>query len=62
MVLGPLSAFFLAQAAFEGNAIWSGGIAALVANIVLICYIVVAFTEDTGEKKTEKAEQSKKDR
>ena len=51
MIIAPLATFFIVQNLFHGNAIYSGGAAALVANIVLIGYVVAAFTEDLGELK-----------
>lgn len=46
MIISPLLTFFIVQNLFGGNAIYSGGAAALVANVVLISYLVVAFTEE----------------
>lgn len=47
MIIFPLSTFFIVQWLFNYNSILSGGAAALVANMVLIGYVVAAFTEDT---------------
>lgn len=57
MILAPLIAFFTSNAIFS-NSLVSGGVAAVVANIVLIGYVYVAFNEDIdgGEQKEKKSE------
>lgn len=57
MVILPLFSFFVCQYLFGNNAIISGGVAAFTANVVLIGYIVVAFTEDNGAKEDEKKKE-----
>jgi hypothetical protein len=44
---------------YLGNATWAGGLAALMANVVLIAYVVMAFRDDQEEMR-EEAEKSKK--
>jgi vacuolar ATPase assembly integral membrane protein VMA21 len=58
MVTVPLGAYFLSvRTVFEGNPTFAGGLAALMANVVLIAYIFVAVRDDQAEQE----ERSKKD-
>jgi vacuolar ATPase assembly integral membrane protein VMA21 len=51
MVTVPLGAYFLSvRTVFEGNPTFAGGLAALMANVVLIGYIVVAVRDDQAEQ------------
>ncbi|KAI4916430.1 vacuolar ATPase assembly integral membrane protein vma21 [Alternaria conjuncta] len=51
--------FFTVNFVFKGNATWAGGLAALMANVVLIAYVIMAFKDDQEEMR-EEAEKSKK--
>jgi vacuolar ATPase assembly integral membrane protein VMA21 len=49
MFVAPLAAYYGAKDRYlGGNATYAGGLAAVVANVVLIGYIVMAFLEDDG--------------
>ncbi|USP76973.1 hypothetical protein yc1106_04247 [Curvularia clavata] len=51
--------FFTVNFVFQGNATYAGGLAALMANVVLIAYVIMAFKDDQEEQRQE-AEKSKK--
>ncbi|KIX98808.1 uncharacterized protein Z520_05269 [Fonsecaea multimorphosa CBS 102226] len=51
MICAPIGSYFLLlNTLFAGNATYSGAFAAIVANVVLIGYIIVAWREDDSEK------------
>ncbi|SCV04324.1 LAME_0H17546g1_1 [Lachancea meyersii CBS 8951] len=52
MVIIPVLSFFLVQQV-TSNTLVSGGLAALAANLVLIAYVVMAFSEDSGSSGSE---------
>ncbi|KAF2035840.1 hypothetical protein EK21DRAFT_106677 [Setomelanomma holmii] len=52
--------FFTVNFVFRGNATYAGGLAALMANVVLIAYVIMAFKDDQAEQ-AEEAEKSKKE-
>ncbi|PHH67278.1 hypothetical protein CDD81_3047 [Ophiocordyceps australis] len=61
MIVVPIGSYFLTiNSLFKGNSSYAGALAALLANVVLIAYIVVAMNEDTSEKGPSLAAESKK--
>ncbi|CUS10148.1 unnamed protein product [Tuber aestivum] len=58
MVVAPLGSYFLTvNAVFSGNTTFAGATAAVVANVVLITYVLVAMAEDTREQEEAKKSQ-----
>ncbi|KAJ5032640.1 uncharacterized protein L3040_009236 [Drepanopeziza brunnea f. sp. 'multigermtubi'] len=67
MVVVPIGSYFLTlNTVFGGNSTWAGATAAIIANAVLIGYVIVAFNEDQSEalrddkKKVEVVEKESK--
>ncbi|KIX02898.1 uncharacterized protein Z518_08841 [Rhinocladiella mackenziei CBS 650.93] len=51
MVCAPIGSYFLTvNVVFGGNATYAGAFAAIMANVVLVAYIVVAMREDQTDK------------
>ncbi|KAK3182273.1 vacuolar ATPase assembly integral membrane protein vma21 [Lecanicillium sp. MT-2017a] len=51
MIVIPIGSYFLTvNTIFQGNSTWAGGVAALLANVVLLGYVIVAMNEDNGEQ------------
>ncbi|KAF2146935.1 uncharacterized protein K452DRAFT_242161 [Aplosporella prunicola CBS 121167] len=51
MVTLPIGTYFLTvNSVFKGNSTFAGGLAAVVANVVLIAYVIVAMKEDQSER------------
>ncbi|PSN59554.1 vacuolar ATPase assembly integral membrane protein VMA21 [Corynespora cassiicola Philippines] len=51
--------FFTVNWVFNGNTTFAGGLAALMANVVLISYVVVAMKEDQSERQEEEERKKK---
>ncbi|GAM83507.1 hypothetical protein ANO11243_014950 [Dothideomycetidae sp. 11243] len=51
MVTLPIGTYFLTKdAVFSGNSTFAGATAAIMANVVLIGYVIVAFRDDQSEQ------------
>ncbi|TEA21233.1 Vacuolar ATPase assembly integral membrane protein VMA21 [Colletotrichum sidae] len=62
MIVMPIGTYFATvDFVFKGNATFAGGLAAVVANVVLITYVIVAMNEDQSEQH-DKSKEGKKDR
>ncbi|KAI0535832.1 hypothetical protein GGR58DRAFT_423303 [Xylaria digitata] len=65
MVVIPIGSYFLTvNTIFSGNSTYAGALAAILANVVLVGYVVVAMNEDQSdqleaEKKKQKERQGK---
>ncbi|KAI9802427.1 MAG: vacuolar ATPase assembly integral membrane protein vma21 [Sarcosagium campestre] len=62
MVAGPIGTYYLTLSTiFKGNSTFSGAAAAVMANVVLIAYVVAAMKEDQSDAiEAAEKEQSKK--
>ncbi|KAG8413051.1 vacuolar ATPase assembly integral membrane protein vma21, variant 2 [Metarhizium acridum] len=64
MIVVPIGSYFLTvHTVFKGNSSLAGGLAALLANVVLISYVIVAMKEDDSARLGEgvKKPETKKD-
>ncbi|KAI0136147.1 hypothetical protein F4776DRAFT_654902 [Hypoxylon sp. NC0597] len=62
MVVIPIGSYFLTvNTIFRGNSTYAGALAAIMANVVLVGYVVVAMNEDQSEQLEAKRKGSKKD-
>ncbi|KAI5463047.1 hypothetical protein BGZ63DRAFT_380384 [Mariannaea sp. PMI_226] len=62
MIVIPIGSYFVTvNTVFKGNSSFAGGFAALMANVVLVSYIIVAMREDQSEQLDKAKVESKKD-
>ncbi|KAF4510512.1 hypothetical protein G6O67_002392 [Ophiocordyceps sinensis] len=62
MIVVPIGSYFLTVGTvFKGNSSYAGALAALLANVVLISYVIVAMNEDESDKNGASTTESKKD-
>lgn len=63
LVTVPLGTYFITlNTVFKGNSSWAGGLAAFVANAILIGYLIVTIWDDYSEGEQEKKEKDEKSR
>ncbi|KAL1893767.1 vacuolar ATPase assembly integral membrane protein vma21 [Sporothrix stenoceras] len=61
MIVAPIGSYFATvDFLFKGNSTYAGALAAIIANLVLVAYVLVAFYEDQSDQLAEK--ETKKDR
>ncbi|KAI1394224.1 VMA21-like domain-containing protein [Hypoxylon trugodes] len=62
MVIVPIGSYFLTvNTIFKGNSTYAGGLAAIMANVVLIGYVIVAMNEDQSDQLAAKKKGGKKE-
>ncbi|KAI0852606.1 hypothetical protein F5Y00DRAFT_227123 [Daldinia vernicosa] len=62
MVVIPIGSYFLTvNTIFKGNSTYAGALAAIMANVVLVGYVIVAMNEDQSEQLAAKKKEGKKD-
>ncbi|KAI1213774.1 VMA21-like domain-containing protein [Annulohypoxylon truncatum] len=62
MVVMPIGSYFLTvNTVFRGNSTYAGGLAAIMANVVLVGYVIVAMNEDQSDQLEAKKKGNKKE-
>ncbi|KAI1802804.1 hypothetical protein F4811DRAFT_382790 [Daldinia bambusicola] len=62
MVIIPIGSYFLTvNTIFRGNSTYAGALAAIMANVVLVGYVIVAMNEDQSDQLAAKKKGGKKD-
>ncbi|KAK7924388.1 Vacuolar ATPase assembly integral membrane protein vma-21 [Apiospora marii] len=62
MIVVPIGSYFATvNTLFKGNSTFAGALAAVMANVVLIAYVVVAYNEDMSDLSDPKKKEGKKD-
>ncbi|KAF2088217.1 vacuolar ATPase assembly integral membrane protein VMA21, partial [Saccharata proteae CBS 121410] len=63
MITLPIGTYFLAvNTVLKGHTTWAGALAAIMANVVLIGYVIVAMKEDQSDRLEAEAQEKKKSR
>ncbi|KAI0910770.1 hypothetical protein F4824DRAFT_135159 [Ustulina deusta] len=63
MVAIPIGSYFLTiRTIFSGNSTYAGALAAILANVVLVGYIVVAMNEDQSDQLEAEKKKKQKER
>ncbi|EKG22395.1 hypothetical protein MPH_00256 [Macrophomina phaseolina MS6] len=60
MITLPIGTYFATvNTIFKGNSTFAGGLAAIIANVVLVAYVIVAMKEDQSDRLEAEAEAKK---
>jgi vacuolar ATPase assembly integral membrane protein VMA21 len=62
MIVVPIGSYYATvNTVFKGNSTFAGATAAIMANVVLIAYVIVAMREDQSERMEEGTKEGRKD-